>query len=200
MRARPVSFLNTSAPQVEAVKNKVQTTLISALFLWVSSCVAPPQTPVPPTDTPRPRPITEYGLGGWHEEIASEMEKWAGIGLRNSGHLSIDFEIEITPATSLQDELVFLKYTDWPESADSDTVWSTILLTVVLQSERYDLHPQAIVAVQHHARPYGDFVTENDNIRGFCEIPLHSTRDYIYGRHDVSTLREFLDTWECAYR
>ncbi len=104
-------------------------------------------------------------------------------------------------ATSLQDELIVPKYASWPEDADWGQVWFWLFLTIVVESERYELDPQAVIVTEFKAKPYGEFVIENYNNQGFCEIPWHSITTYTAsGGQELADVKTFTDTWDCAYR
>ena len=140
-------------------------------------------------------------MGIWHSEIASEITHKASVILQNLGEPGIDFEIEILPATSLEDEIILVKYANWPEDADLGQVWYWLFLTMQVESERYKLHPQAAIAAEFAGTPYGEFVFENDNIEGFCEIPWNSVAAYTEsGGQDLTAAKTFLDAWACSYR
>jgi hypothetical protein len=140
-------------------------------------------------------------MGIWHSEIALWiMEKGSSI-LDNFGEEGIDFEIEILPATSLQDEVIIVKYGNWPESADLGQVWYWLFLTIETESRRNQLDPQAVITAEFRTKPYGEFSYENNDIRGFCEINWDSVTTYTSsGGQDVADVKQFLDTWECSYR
>jgi hypothetical protein len=174
--------------------------LISILCMAVSSCTSI-QSPVQATSTPRPRPLSEYDMGIWHSEIATQMTEKGSTILNNLGEGGVEFEIEILPASSLQDEVIIVKYGNWPESVDLGQVWYWLLLTIKTESERNKLDPQAVIATEFSTKPYGEFVSENNNLIGFCEIPWDSITTYTSsGGQDVSAVKVFLDTWQCTYR
>ncbi|MFO8035013.1 MAG: hypothetical protein R6U57_00055 [Anaerolineales bacterium] len=78
--------------------------LILLIFILLSSCT-PSQNQITPTPSPRPRPNNEYDLGIWHLEIEKSMEDYISTILSNFDE-HIDFQIEILPATSLEDEII----------------------------------------------------------------------------------------------
>lgn len=177
--------------------------LFIVLCIAISSCTpfVSTQPSTRPTPTPRPRPLSEYDMGIWHSEIASGMMEKGTTILTNIGEAGVDFEIEILPAKSLQDEVIIVKYGNWSESADLGQVWYWLFLTIETESRRYKLDPQAVITAEFKIKPYGEFLYENDNIKGFCEIPWHSVTTYTSsGGQTESDVKQFLDTWQCSYR
>lgn len=185
------------------MKINVLLLLITALCVATSSCIpsVPAQSTTRPTLTPRPRPFSEYDIGIWHSEISLGMMEKGSTILDNIGEEGIGFEIEILPATSLQDEIIIIKYGKWPDSAGLGQVWYWLFLTIATESRRYKLDPQAVITAEFKTKPYGEFLYENDNLQGFCEIPWYSVTIYTSsGGQDVSEIKQFLDTWQCSYR
>jgi len=177
--------------------------LITMLCVAISSCIpsAPEQSTTRPTPTLRPRPLTEYDLGIWHYQIAAIITEKGSNILDNLGHEGIDFEIEILPSTSLQDEVIIIKYDNWPESAGLGQVWYWLFATIETESRRYKLDPKAVITAEFKTKPYGDILYENKNLKGFCEIPWDSVTTYASsGGVEVYDVKQFLDTWQCYYQ
>lgn len=84
--------------------------MILTLF---SSCM-PSRSQITPTLSPRPRPNSEYDIGIWHSEIEESTEINITSTLSNFDE-HIDYEIEILPAKTLQDEVVLFYYLSWPD-------------------------------------------------------------------------------------
>jgi len=180
--------------------------IISSYLLILFACMAfssctPVQAPKETTKTPRPRPLMEYNLGIWHSEISTQMMDKGTTILNNFGESQAEFEIEILPATSLKDELIIIKYGNWPESVDLGLAWYWIFLTIATESDKYMLDPQAVIAAEFGKTPYGEFDIQNENLIGFCEIPWQSVNTYTAsGGQDETDVKMFVDTWECSYR
>ena len=57
------------------------------------------------------------------------------------------------------------------------------------------------MAVAFKAKPYGEFVFENDNVVGYCEIPWNSITTYTdSGGQDLADVKTFVETWDCPGR
>ena len=169
------------------------------LFCITFSSCAPLQTTEKVTDTPQPRPLTEYNLGVWHSEISTHMTDTGETILNNFGEDLAEFEI--LPATSPQDELIIIKYGNWPETVDLGLVWYWIFVTIATESDNYKLSPMAVIAAEFSNTPYGEFDIDNDNLIGFCEIPWQSVTTYTAsGGQEATDVKKFVDTWECSYR
>ena len=156
------------------MKNKC--ILILLMLTFLSSCM-PSQNQITPTPSPRPRPNSEYDLGIWHLEIEESMEDYISTILSNFDE-HIDFQIEILPATSLQDEIIFFYYLSWPDDTQLGLVYWHIFSIIEMISNRYELNTQAVIMAEFVNKPFGGFYEDNENLLGFCHIPWSAITYY----------------------
>lgn len=173
--------------------------LFLLILITLSSCMSS-QNQITPTPSPRPRPISEYDMGIWHEEIEEIMADYISTILTNSGD-HIDFQIEILPATSLQDEIIFFYYLSWPEDTQLGLVYWYIFSLIEIISNGYDLNPQAVIMAEFSKEPFGGFYEDNENLRGFCHVPWSAIPKYTENSfEDIESARSFTDQWDCSYK
>ena len=173
--------------------------LIFLLVFPLLSCMST-QEQIAPTPSPRPRPLTEYDLGIWHAEIEEVMDDYISSLLLDMGE-SINFNVEILPATSLQDDLIFFHYQTMPQDTDFGIVYWWIFFTIESISNRYQLDPQAVIMSEYESEPFGGFYAENDNLLGFCEIPWSAITEYSNHQYnDVEAAKSFTNQWDCTFK